>query len=240
LPDTLADRCIMVRMQRKTLWEECERLRTLDVRTLRERCEGFVEEHSQEIAEARPAIPDSLNDRAADIWEPLLVLADIAGGHWPETARKAATGLSASAQEHNPIGSLLFDLFVIFTIHKAERLFTRTILEELNWRTDRPWAEMRKGKKVSDMWLARQLRPYGIRPKGIWVGEEHAKGYLWSDFEEVFRRYIPMSEVEAFRAEGKQASAPKKGAQVGGSLMARQENGNTVVTEDEDEEQGEE
>jgi len=42
LPDTLADRCIVVRMQRKTSWEECQRLRNLDTAGLRQKCAQFV------------------------------------------------------------------------------------------------------------------------------------------------------------------------------------------------------
>src|SRR6478609_7708388 len=80
LPDTLGDRCIIIRMQMKSRAEKCERLRDLDVGDLPARCEAFVKEHADTIAKARPAIPSELGDRAADIWEPLLVLADLAGG----------------------------------------------------------------------------------------------------------------------------------------------------------------
>jgi Protein of unknown function (DUF3631) len=111
LPETLADRCIVIRMQRKTINEECERLRNLDTSALRQRCIRFVEENANAIANARPAIPESLNDRAADIWEPLLALADLAGGDWPEKARRAAEGLTAGAQGRSPIGALLFDIY---------------------------------------------------------------------------------------------------------------------------------
>ena len=82
LPDTLADRCILIGMERKRADEECERLRDLDGRGLRERCERFVREHQSAIAGARPRGATDLNDRAADIWEPLLALADLAGGSW--------------------------------------------------------------------------------------------------------------------------------------------------------------
>lgn len=33
------------------------------------------------------------------------------------------------------------------------------------------------------------------------MGKQVLKGYLAEDFEEVFRRYIPPSEIEALRAE---------------------------------------
>jgi putative DNA primase/helicase len=80
LPDTLADRCIVIRMQRKTIHEDCERLRNFETSNLRQRCAQFVSENRAAIASAESEIPKSLHDRAADIWEPLFVLADLAGG----------------------------------------------------------------------------------------------------------------------------------------------------------------
>ena len=49
--------------------------------------------------------------------------------------------------------------------------------------------------------LTRVLRPYGVRFKSIWIGNEAAKGYLMEDFEEAFKRYIPRSEWEALKVE---------------------------------------
>jgi len=39
------------------------------------------------LTAADPAVPDTLNDRAADNWRPLLAVADRAGGEWPKGAR---------------------------------------------------------------------------------------------------------------------------------------------------------
>src|SRR5437879_5887516 len=123
-------------------------------------------------------MPTGLNDRASDIWEPLLVLADLAGGEWPGLARQAALRLRASAREGNVIGSLLFDLFFLSAIGEWNRMFTRKLTEGLNTRfSGRPWQELTRGKPVTDLWLARQLRPYGVRPKTVWIGDDHAKGY---------------------------------------------------------------
>ena len=46
---------------------------------------------------ASPSVPDELNDRPADNWDPLLAIADLAGGDWPARARKAAIELSRDA-----------------------------------------------------------------------------------------------------------------------------------------------
>jgi hypothetical protein len=201
LPETLADRCLVIRMQRKTPNEKCERLRNLQTTALRRQCARFVRDEGAKIACARPEIPAELNDRAADIWEPLLALAELAGGDWPERGRQAAVGLTASAQEANPIGSLLFDIFVLFTANNAERMFSRELTRGLDGFSDRPWMELKKGKEVSELWLAQQLRPYGVRPRSVRIGEERGKGYMGEELMDVFRRYMPRSEIEALRAE---------------------------------------
>ncbi len=76
LPETLADRCIVIRMQRKSAEEVCERLRDLEAAELRRRCARFVRDHAARIAAIRPQAPPELNDRAADIIEELNRYAD--------------------------------------------------------------------------------------------------------------------------------------------------------------------
>lgn len=197
LPETLADRCIVIRMQRKVAGEECERLRLLEPHELKRKCLRFVTDHAAAIASSMPELPLGLNDRAGDIWEPLLVLADLAGGAWPEKARQAAVALASNAQESSPIGALLLDILVCFVSSKSDRIFSRDLIGYLNEATRRPWSEVRNGKPVTELWLSQQLRPYGIRPRTIWIGEQQAKGYLQADFRDVFRRYIPRAEVDA-------------------------------------------
>ena len=196
-------------MQRKTIHEQCDRLRNLNAAPLRQMCKRFVLDHEHEIASAQPARPEGLNDRAADIWEPLFALADLAGGDWPQKARQAALSLSATAQENNPISSLLLDIFILFALAPEKRLFTRTLVDDLNARSaDRPWSEARNGKPITDLWLAQQLRPYGIKPRTIWIGDDHAKGYVDEDFHDAYRRYLAKSEFEALKAEWEASDRP--------------------------------
>jgi len=217
LPETLADRCIVIRMQRKTIHEECERLRNLDTSHLREQFTRFVEQNANAIATARPAIPESLNDRAADIWEPLLALADIAGGDWPAKARRAAEGLTASGHGRSPIGALLFDIYAGIARKESERIFSRDLVDWLNGFTDRPWLDLPglrfvdsgKRKQMSELWLAQQLRPYGLRPRTIRIGDNIAKGYVLDEMIEVFQRYMPRSELDNFKAEFARAQAER-------------------------------
>jgi len=202
LPETLADRCIVIRMQRKMWDEECDWVRNLDARTIVRKCARFARDNASAIGPARPEIPEGLNDRAGDIWEPLLALADLAGGDWPGKARQAAVELNAGAQESSPIGTLLLDIFTVLVLSRQERMFSRALVNGLNRRSaERAWVEALKGKDATEQWLSNQLRPYGIKPKTMRIGEERAKGYVFEEFTDVFRRYVPMAEVEAMRAE---------------------------------------
>lgn len=204
LPQTLADRCIVFVMQRKLPGETCDRLKELDAKKLRQMCARFVQDHAEEISQAQPAVPAGLNDRAADIWEPLLALADLAGGDWPERARKAAVGLSGRAQEGDPMGTLLMDLLEFFMRSGQERVFTRTMADWLNLSEDRPWMTLRKGGKVTAQWLGQQLHAFGLRPKTMRIGDQRGKGYEYSQMQEVFRRYVPRGEVEELKEEVKE------------------------------------
>jgi putative DNA primase/helicase len=200
-PDTLADRCIVIRMQRKAVREQCERLRNIQPEPLRQQCARFAADNGPAIAAANPESVDELNDRAADIWEPLFVLADLAGGDWPQRARQAALTLSAAATESNPLGSLLLDIWTIMFQAPDGRMFTRDLVARLNYITGHPWTDARQNKPISDLWLATQLRPYGVKPRTIWIGDDHAKGYDATDLEDTFKRYVSRADLEALKAE---------------------------------------
>ena len=197
LPDTLADRCIVITMQRKMPGEKCERMRELHAEDYRKRCADFVREHSEAIAQARPETPSGLNDRAADIWEPLLAIADLAGGEWPQLARQAAQQLSASDDEITLVGYFLKDIRSLMLNSKVDRVLSRDIIRVMNPMHDRPWEDLRRGREINEWWLGWQMRDLGIRSKYIRIGETVARGYLLEDIEAAFRRYVPNAELNS-------------------------------------------
>jgi len=69
---------------------------------------------------------------------------------------------------------------------------------------------MRQGKEITELWLERQLRPYGVRPKTMWIGKDVAKGYFKDDFQEIFHRYTPKAQAQALLDELKVAIEPPK------------------------------
>jgi hypothetical protein len=64
--------------------------------------------------------------------------------------------------------------------------------------------------KITDRWLARQLRPYDVRSRSIRIGNMTANGYLESDLDEVFNRYVtpPAAEAVGKGRRGRVATRP--------------------------------
>jgi hypothetical protein len=144
-----------------------------------------------------PEMPAGVQDRAADVWEALLAVADITDGRWPEAARVAAVALVAALRETQAqsLGTrLLADLRTIF--EKYDALPTKRVLVKLHKLPESPWAEIR-GKPLDDRGLANRLRSYEIGPKNIRVEGKIARGYAKADFHEAWLRYLPPSPPEA-------------------------------------------
>src|SRR6185437_14951871 len=80
LSDTLADRSIAILLRRRLPHETVEKLRHADqglFDELHRRCARFVADHTLDFHRGHPVLPEALNHRAADNWEPLLAVAVI-------------------------------------------------------------------------------------------------------------------------------------------------------------------
>ncbi len=198
LPDTIADRSIPFQLKRKTRLEKVERFRLRNVRPeaerLRERLEAWVTQHLNALRDARPELPISLTDRQQDGAEPLLAIADAAGGEWPWYARSALVELCCDPQAaDDSIGTrLLSDIRQIFKAQDTDRLPSAELASALAGIETSPWGEWCHGKPITADRVARQLKPFDIRPKNIRFEEEILKGYEISDFEDAWARYLPL------------------------------------------------
>jgi len=194
LVPVLMDRSIEIQMQRK-LGEKVERLRRSDNdqhREFREKCVRWANDNRVRLSVIRPALPSGLNDRAFDIWEPLLAIAQHVGGGWLEISNEAAVTLSAGETVTEERGvTLLADLNRSVFIKGRDEIATRTLIEELCADSERPWATWNKGKPISDRQIAKLLKPFGIISGDVHPpGEKHAKGYKKVHCLEAFERYL--------------------------------------------------
>ena len=102
LPETLESRSIVIQMQRKRPDERTQPITSEDRQAfadLASMAARWAADHADALAEAVPALPDDLFNRTRDNWRPLIAIADAAGGHWPERARRVAVLLSGSAED---------------------------------------------------------------------------------------------------------------------------------------------
>jgi Protein of unknown function (DUF3631)/RepB DNA-primase from phage plasmid len=196
LTPTLTDRSIVIAMRRKTPSEKAERLRRRDTEEhgqLRRQCLRWATDNAEALAQAAPPMLSALNDRANDLWEPLLGIADRAGGEWPDLARKAALALSGNgvAGDDNQAVELLRDAKKVFDVSKAAELPTKTFIAALCADAERPWSAHFKGEPITDRQLAKLLRPFGILSGTVHPpGAPDAKGYRRADFEDAWARYL--------------------------------------------------
>jgi hypothetical protein len=198
LPDTIMSRAVVVRMKRRAPNERVEPYRRRDFaeagHLLHDRLQAWAESALESVREARPDLPPSIEDRNADKWEPMIAVADAAGGDWPDRARAAAVALVKEAStEHLPsLGiQLLSDLRTMFA---GAAMRTDDILAKLRELSESPWADM-KGKPIDARRLANLLRQYGVKSKNVRMeikGEDKiVKGYSREDLHDAWLRNLP-------------------------------------------------
>jgi len=194
LTATLMDRSIEFAMQRKKN-ERVERLRRRDNERhaeLRRKCLRWAKDNRKTLAAIEPKLPQGLNDRAVDIWEPLLAIAEQVGDDWPKLADQAALALSSgeAATEDRSV-ELLADIKATFDASGLDEITTKALLAALCADEERRWATYNKGKQISDRQVAKLLKQFSIFSEDVYPpGEKHAKGYKRGRFLDAFERYL--------------------------------------------------
>lgn len=193
MPETIMSRAIVLTMRRKTKNERADNLRHCDHAAfidVKRRLARWADDNGATFADMRPAL-DGLHNRTADNWEPLLALADLAGGDWPKRARHAAIKLTGSDEEAPSLNQeLLGDIRAVFDRLKVERVHSADLLAELCSDEESAWATYNRGKPVSARQLSKRLAEFGIAPKQIKIKFENRNGYELAQFADAFTRYL--------------------------------------------------
>jgi hypothetical protein len=217
LPDTILTRAVIIKMRRRSPSESVE--------PFRERLHGWIGEELQlELAkwgelvgkaagDAWPQLPEGIVDRAAEIWEPLIAIADAAGDAWPAAAREACVSLCASALDRRAsLGvRLLADLRLIFGDELA--LHTQTIRarlcngEAFGLEADAPWADL-YGKEITERKLASMLRQFSVKSTKVKVDGVSLQGYRRDSLWDAWRRYVPLPSARPEPVEPSEFKTP--------------------------------
>ncbi|WP_310727514.1 DUF3631 domain-containing protein [Streptomyces sp. N2A] len=202
LPDTILTRSVIVRMRKRAPNEKVEpyrqRIHEKEGHALRERLAEWADQVRDQVTDAWPQLPEGISDRPADVWEPLLAVAEAAGGTWPERARAACVELVAAAKDGDAasIGVRLLTDLRDHVLRGADRMPTAAILEILHGLEDAPWGDM-NGRPLTSRGLAKMLADYvtadnkPIKPRSIRTSSGVPKGYYAEDLADAWMRYCP-------------------------------------------------
>lgn len=162
---------------------------------LRDALADALAPHMDGLRDAEPVMPKGVEDRPADVWEPLLAIADAAGGEWPTLARAAASFLTLGRSTEPSRGvQLLTALHSIWQDNgNPDYLATADLLTALNAREQDPWPGMRAGQGIDPRGLASPLKKYGVESKTVRVGDGTAKGYARDHLIDPWERYCSLT-----------------------------------------------
>ena len=203
LPSTVFDRSFEIDLTRATREERPDRLTPAERRRLhrtakeiRTQLEAFADRNMEDLSYAEPDLPPELDDRAQDIGECLLALADVAGSDWPLKARNALINVRRrmfSAAHMPEREKLLRDLRRVFGERKL--MTPQTIVDALKELDETPWGTL------STYGLSRMLHEFSEYPGGPRIRSKRARikrkpsnVYQRKQLEDLWRRYLDDEE----------------------------------------------
>ncbi|MDN0074023.1 DUF3631 domain-containing protein [Crenobacter sp. SG2303] len=191
---TIESRAIPLRLRRKLPHEHTDRLRSSEADKLflvmRRKLARWTDDHAHRLADYTPDMPAALQNRNADNWEPLLSIAELAGGDWPRLAVHAALTLSGVEEAPSLDQELLGDIREVFETRLVDKLASADLLAALIEDEEKSWATSNKGRPMTPKQLSNRLKSYGIKPVVIRVGIATPRGYRRDDFQDAFARYL--------------------------------------------------
>ena len=203
LPLTVKDRSFRIDMMRAMPEEKPERLTPRERRkvesqvvSIQMRIGAFAERYMETLSTALPELPEALDDRAQDVAEPLLAIADVAGSKWPTESRAALIKIRTAMQRASSDSYaelLLSDIREIFGTLR-QRIYSEDLVEKLLKRTDSPWPEMR----LTSHKLGRMLHEFVEHVDGPRIASHRMRiakgpqkrGYHRKQFEDAWSRYL--------------------------------------------------
>lgn len=196
---TVASRSVPLRLDRATS-EQRRGIRPLRGDRIREEledqrldCARWAHDHFDLLANADPVVPSSLGARAADIWRPLLAIADQVGEEWPALSRLASETLSAPTAETD-YGLMLLEDVAQCVMETPSVIVgglfpTAALLTYLLERDERPWQQYKLGRELTKQQLARLFSRFDITPRMERVGGSVTRGYAWHELRAAVSRY---------------------------------------------------
>jgi len=193
LPDTVLDRAIVIRLRKRKPTDrdvESWRIRSHEkqARALGEQVGDWMKSLSFSDDEPKNMPVD---DRAADIWEPLIKIADAAGGTWPTRAREAALMFTTHNAEQAVTKhvQLLWDIRRVFDMIATPKVATADLIDGLCRLDESRWNEYNFGRPITDRQMASLLGEFEVKSKDIRTSDGIRRGYDAADLMDAWERH---------------------------------------------------
>jgi hypothetical protein len=190
-PDTLLDRSIVIRLQRKLGTDPVVPL-PLEAENeylgVRQKCLRWAEDNATALAGDRELTPEDIgNDRARDNWIPLTAIA-LQCENLMET--QAACRQLTLKEDESLTAELLVDIQQIFQESGKDKLPSKVLVKKLIDMEERPWAEYQRGKPLTQNKLAQLMKDFDVHTHQAKSGARNLKHYLYADLKPLFERYL--------------------------------------------------
>jgi hypothetical protein len=208
----MASRTIAIPLKRKRRGERVEIFRDAGMARcglLARRAAQWATQNDAKLREVAPEVTEYLDNRIRDNWGPLIFVAEVVGERWAQIAKAVALTIAGEIPEEPTVGAMLLGDIRRVWPHSLDRLASSTLLEMLRRLPERPWGEKESfldAALFDARKLSAELQPYGITPKPLrFPGAVIARGYLRSQFEDAWERYLTEESPEAEAAAAEAA-----------------------------------
>ena len=194
---TLTDRSIVIELRRKLVNETVENIHLTDeseFAVIRQKLKRWYEDNSEQYRALRPVRIEGINDRAADNWQPLQAVAELAGGEWPRLCKHAAITLSGIEEETPSINvELLMDIAEVFHDRGATKIFTADLLDALCQDDEKAYSTWNRGRPITSRQIGQRVKDFGVKSRQMKIGHVNNNGYELMQINEALIRYKPTS-----------------------------------------------
>jgi putative DNA primase/helicase len=158
---------------------------------LRRKAMRWTTDNAEALKGARPILPPGFANRLKMNWILQLAIADLAGGDWPKSARRAAIILARERREPS-VGVRALETFRLLFATQGPELTSTDAQRLFAADPDGEWAEFNgPGRPITKRQIALLLDPYDIHPDVIHPkGRKSERGYKAEWFADAFARYL--------------------------------------------------
>lgn len=198
----LSSRCVTMQMERKP-----DHIHKRDIDNLDENQDYANEltlahksiaacynDYVDDFINARPPIPNFLQNRNRQLWKPLLKIAYLGGQLWYEAATAAAKAHCDQQKITSANENLLADIQEYFSDKSDAFVTFSDLLTSLCDDATKPWVGWNRGKAITARQISERLKSHGIF--SVHNSRKTSRGYLRADFESVWTIYCPQNESE--------------------------------------------